>query len=1072
MRRDVSLKIGSLNIQGSAKIKCGTADIISLVQKHHIFVIEESWLEKGDACPQIPSYTPFRTERKKHPKAVRNSGGIIMYIRNSIMKGITKVAARAGAGGDAIWIKLDKFHFGLNTHVFLCGGYIVPRADGDTFEILRREIEIYSNMGKVCLIGDYNARTASSQPIQYVMQPDNETDMISSLPTLPRKSIDKTINGNGNQLLKILTNYDLLIGNGYLMGDLEGNLTCSSWNGFSTNDLFVFHRDMYTQISYFKVDDHFQWYSDHRCITVSLRVDLPSFYPKNTSWRKMTRNKIIWNAETIEKYKNFLAQPDTIETFQNFNNSEFSDSNEMVKEFTSIMNKILENVFPDKGRRRKKLYKENRKEFSLPCQIAKRAFKRAQRHLHKDSTSIDRRHKFIVERRNYRRAIYAAKRISKEKEIGKLLDLEKRDTKSFWKGLKAIISPKDDSIKNIDKDEWINHFNEVLNVPAARGSDTQFLDYVKSSLPILENNTIRNQTLNLSISAIEISSAIKELKSGKAVYTDNIGNEALKHGFLYIKDSLGRLFNAVFQQGDFPSLWADGLIIPLHKKDDKMKADNYRGIIISSCISKVLLKILTKRIDTYMSQSGKWSLNQCGFKQDHRTEDNLFVLNTIYNKYVKGMKKDLYVAFIDFSKFFDKINREMMLYKLLKYNINGPCYNIIKSVYCQTGYQVKIGDDISPMFYGKNGLKQGCCMSPVLSNIYQNDMHDTFKSQDCNPVRIGPIELSSLSWADDLILVSLSKQGLQNCILKLEEYCKKWGLEINERKTKCMVMSSKRGPFDPIYIYNTPIDYVQSMVYLGFSINRNGNVAAVMQDRIAKATRVSHMILQALRTNRNVSSKLSMTLFDKQITPILLYGFSIWGLPKTHNLFYLEEQQEHLNTRNTVKNMLLSTLNRDVPFEYARRVGKRQIGNTAPRRILVKLKSYSDKLELFRRAQNRSFVITNFLEKESDIEKLHHDFCKKALNVSKYASNAAVEGELGRFPVNNTAKGLAIKYWLRMNSGTNNVLLNEAYKVCIQDNHEWIQGIQYLLHENGFGHVWNNPDAMNKNTFHKYLGKY
>ena len=103
MRRHSALKIGSLNIQGSAKIKCETDDIIKLVQRHHIFVIEESWLEKGDACPKISSYTPFRTERKKHPRAIRNSGGIIMYISNSIMGGVTKVDAHAHSDFDAIY---------------------------------------------------------------------------------------------------------------------------------------------------------------------------------------------------------------------------------------------------------------------------------------------------------------------------------------------------------------------------------------------------------------------------------------------------------------------------------------------------------------------------------------------------------------------------------------------------------------------------------------------------------------------------------------------------------------------------------------------------------------------------------------------------------------------------------------------------------------------------------------------------------------------------------------------------------------------------------------------------------
>ena len=72
------------------------------------------------------------------------------------------------------------------------------------------------------------------------------------------------------------------------------------------------------------------------------------------------------------------------------------------------------------------------------------------------------------------------------------------------------------------------------------------------------------------------------------------------------------------------------------------------------------------------------------------------------------------------------------------------------------------------------------------------DLHEMFGFQECDPIQLGSIVMNSLSWADDLILMSLSKQGLQNCINKLEDYCRRWGLEINENKTKCMVMTKKR----------------------------------------------------------------------------------------------------------------------------------------------------------------------------------------------------------------------------------------------------------------------------------------
>ena len=895
----------------------------------------------------------------------------------------------------------------------------------------------------------------------------NNPDFVRSLPIPVRNSMDTVTNENGRHLLEIATNYDLLIGNGCIIGDLEGQLTCCSWNGSSTNDLLLFQRELYNQIRYFKIDDRFHWFSDHKPITYSLHVNvLANKSERPSSWKKSHKNHMIWNSDSIDKYKEILEQQATRDKFEHFNSKRFLTCDEAVNEFTLIMNDILTCVFPKKNRRRRANHDSKKETYSFECQLAKRAFKRAQRHFSNNKNCLDRRHRFIIERRNYRRAIYAAKRITKEKKIDMLNKLEKYDSKAFWKGLKAIISPKDNSVENIDKNEWVSHFEKVLNVSAPRESDTQFLEYVKSSLNTLENCTQMNTILNQCITDKEITSTIKELKNGKAFFSDNIGNEALKHGLIYIKESLRYLLNVVFQKGHFPTKWADGIIIPLHKKDDKADVNNYRGIIISSCLSKVLLKILNKRIDGFMSQSGKWSLYQCGFKKDHRTEDNLFVLKTIYNSYVKDENKDVYIAFIDFSKFFDKINREMMLYKLLKYGINGQIYKLIKSVYSKTGYQVRIGDDISPMFYGNNGLKQGCCMSPTLSSIYQNDLHDNFRTADCDPIQLGTLQINSISWADDLILMSLSKEGLQKCVLKLEEYCRKWGLEINETKTKCMVMTRKRGPFEHIYINNTPIEYVKSIAYLGFQISSNGNFSATIQDRIAKATRVSHMVLQALRTNRNISAKLAMKLFDKQITPILLYGSSVWSVPKTHNLCYLECQQENSNTRGVVTDMLRSILNRNVPFEYARRVGRRS-ADMSPRKILIKLKSYSDKLDLFRSAIDNTFTISDFSTPESILEKVQHDFCKKALNITKYSSNTAVCGELGRYPISNTAHAFAIKYWLRLISGTENTILNEAYTVCSEKQYEFIQSIQYLLCGNGFGDVWANPYSVNKHTFHK-----
>ena len=164
------------------------------------------------------------------------------------------------------------------------------------------------------------------------------------------------------------------------------------------------------------------------------------------------------------------------------------------------------------------------------------------------------------------------------------------------------------------------------------------------------------------------------------------------------------LFNTVTTLQSFPTLWNEGRIIPIFKKGDWSNTDNYRGIVISSCVAKWYLKILTKRFDDYMVTSCLWSQNQCGLKKDHWTEDILFVLNSIYESYVVNKNKIIYLAFVDFSKYFDMIYRKLLFYKLLKYEITGHVYHVIKSMHDDTRYRMKIRDRYSPSIWCKTGL--------------------------------------------------------------------------------------------------------------------------------------------------------------------------------------------------------------------------------------------------------------------------------------------------------------------------------------------------------------------------------
>ena len=86
------------------------------------------------------------------------------------------------------------------------------------------------------------------------------------------------------------------------------------------------------------------------------------------------------------------------------------------------------------------------------------------------------------------------------------------------------------------------------------------------------------------------------------------------------------------------------------------------------------------------------------------------------------------------------------------------------------------------------GLKQGCVLSPILFNLFIDDIKEIFNRQ-CDPVLLFDTFMNHLLYADDLIMMSNSAEGLQTCIDNLEEYCKKWHWTINTVKSKIIIFN-------------------------------------------------------------------------------------------------------------------------------------------------------------------------------------------------------------------------------------------------------------------------------------------
>ena len=249
-----------------------------------------------------------------------------------------------------------------------------------------------------------------------------------------------------------------------------------------------------------------------------------------------------------------------------------------------------------------------------------------------------------------------------------------------------------------------------------------------------------------------------------------------------------KLFNLIFDSGIFPSNWCIGLISPIFKSGDKQDPGNYRGICVSSCLGKCFYMILNKRLTEFVLQENILHPSQIGFLSNNRTSDHIFTLRTLIDKYIHQYNTKIYTCFVDFKKAYDSIWHEGLLYRLLHYGIRGKLFKIIKNLYSKSFCAIKLDNYRTSFFEYSRGVRQGCILSPLLFNLFLNELPLSLKNDRTDPIILPNGEnINTLFYADDLVFISRSKVGLQNCLEHLQSFCSTWHMEVNLKKTKIMI---------------------------------------------------------------------------------------------------------------------------------------------------------------------------------------------------------------------------------------------------------------------------------------------
>ena len=173
----------------------------------------------------------------------------------------------------------------------------------------------------------------------------------------------------------------------------------------------------------------------------------------------------------------------------------------------------------------------------------------------------------------------------------------------------------------------------------------------------------------------------------------------------------------------------------------------------------------------------------------------------------------------------------------------------------------------------------------MLFNFYVNDLPSAFQNTLSEPIILpNGTKLNSLLCADDLIIISRSKIGLQNCFNTLSSFCNSWMIDINSKKTKVMIFQkrAKKNSNLEFHIGKETIDIVHEYTYLGTRISSTGNFNISLEHLKEKALHA----LFSLRKHTNFSKlkpSLACKIFETMISPILSYNSEIWGVYVKHD---------------------------------------------------------------------------------------------------------------------------------------------------------------------------------------------
>ena len=173
-------------------------------------------------------------------------------------------------------------------------------------------------------------------------------------------------------------------------------------------------------------------------------------------------------------------------------------------------------------------------------------------------------------------------------------------------------------------------------------------------------------------------------------------------------------------------------------------------------------------------------------------------------------------------------------------------------------------------------MRQGCVISPLLFNLYSEFMIKE-AMENVEGIKFDRVNITNLRYADDAVLMADKRKKMQKMLDRLNKTCKEYGMEINVKKTKLMIMNEKeklKGRQQSVMLNGVPLERVARFKYLGSWITEDARCEEDIRARVGMAKAAFWQNKEIMRRNIRFSTRLR--LLNCYVFSVLNYGCESW----------------------------------------------------------------------------------------------------------------------------------------------------------------------------------------------------